>query len=314
MAERGLRVLGVARARCAAPPTSTRWPPEPSAFDFEFLGLIGFADPPRDGVREALQQCGTAGVRILMLTGDHPRTARAIAEQVGFPTPTDVLSGETIDSLEDAALLRRLKEVHVCARVKPTQKLRLVRVLQQSGEIVGMTGDGVNDAPALNAADVGIAMGRRGTDVAREASALALLDDGFDQIVETLRLGRCVFDNMGRAIAFIFAVHVPVIALSLIPVLLKWDPLLTPIHIVLFELVIDPACSIVLESEPAAADVMQRPPRPAGASPFDASPWRPALLQGTLLGALLLFSAYFLLHSGHYASSCGSTCQPRPRR
>jgi Ca2+-transporting ATPase len=146
-------------------------------------------------------------------------------------------------------------------------------------------------------------MGRRGTDVAREASALVLLDDGFDRIVETLRLGRCVFDNMGRAIAFIFAVHVPVIALSLIPVLLQWDPLLTPIHIVLFELVIDPACSIVLESEPAAADVMQRPPRPAGASPFDASHWRPALLQGTLLGALLLFSAYFLLHSGHSAES-----------
>ncbi len=303
MAQRGLRVLGIARARCSVPQPSTGWPADPHAFDFEFLGLMGFADPPRAGVREALQLCSTAGVRILMLTGDHPHTARAIAEQVGFQRPVDVLSGDTIDSLDDGALLKRLGETSVCARVKPAQKLRLVRVLQQDGEIVGMTGDGVNDAPALNAADVGIAMGCRGTDVAREASALVLLDDGFDRIVETLRLGRCIFDNMGRAVAFIFAVHVPVIALSLVPLLLRWDPLLAPIHIVLFELVIDPACSIVLESEPAAADVMQRPPRPADASPFDARQWWPAVLQGALLAVLLLLSASFLLQSGHDADS-----------
>jgi Ca2+-transporting ATPase len=298
MAGAGLRVLGIACARSQSPADSSAWAVDPAAFTFEYLGLMGFADPPRAGVREALEECNAAGVRMLMLTGDHPDTARAIAQQVGLAAGDGVLSGKDLDSMSDIELHARLKNSPICARVRPAHKLRLVRVLQAGGDIVAMTGDGVNDAPALSAANVGIAMGRRGTDVAREAADLVLLDDGFDRIVDAVRQGRCIFDNIARAVTFIFAVHVPVIALSLIPLLLQWEPLLQPIHIVLFELVIDPACSLVIEAEPADRDVMRRPPRGADVSPFDPALWLPAAAQGAVLAALLVVCAAVLFANG----------------
>ena len=244
LAARGLRVLGVARGVW----NGTTWPERQQDFAFEFVGLLGFGDPPRPEVPAAIAECRSAGVRVLMLTGDHPATAQAIAREIGLSERADVLTGAEIAQLDDASLGARLRQVDICARLRPEQKLRLVRLLQQSGEVVAMTGDGVNDAPALKAADVGVAMGERGTDVAREAAALVLLDDSFASIVRAIRQGRRIYDNVGKATAFVFAVHVPIIVLALLPALLHWPVILAPVHIVLLELLIDPASSMVLRS------------------------------------------------------------------
>jgi len=292
MAGRGLRVLGVARGRWsgapAAPDAAPPWPQSQHDFDFEFLGLLGLADPPRPEVAAALAECRRAGVRVIMLTGDHPATACAIARQVGLSERPGVITGAEIAALDDGGLRRRLGQADLCARLQPAHKLRLVRALQAGGEVVAMTGDGVNDAPALKAADIGIAMGERGTDVAREAAALVLLDDSFASIVAAIAQGRRIDGNLRKATRFTFAVHVPVIALSLAPTLLQWPPLLMPVHIVLLQLLIDPACSIVFEADPPDSGLMARPPRPLSDSPFGAGPLGFALLQGTGIAGLLL--------------------------
>ena len=284
MAALGLRVLGVAKGRW----TGRQWPASQHEFDFQFLGLLGLADPPRPEVPAALAACRKAGIRVIMMTGDHAATAQAIARQVGLSAAAEVLTGPQMAALDDAALQRRLQRVDICARLLPEQKLRLVRALQGAGETLGMTGDGVNDAPALKAADVGIAMGERGTDVAREAAAIVLLDDSFASITAAIRQGRHIDDNIRIALRFIFAVHVPVIALALVPVLMHWPVLLMPAQIVLLELIIDPACSVVFEAEPAAADLMERPPRLPGASPFARPNLALGLLQGLGLATVLV--------------------------
>jgi len=294
MAERGLRVLGVARGEWRG----EAWPRTQHDFDFRFLGLLGFVDPPRPEVPAAIAECRRAGVRVIMMTGDHPATARAIAREVGLSERADVITGAELDALDDDTLRERLHHVDLCARLKPEQKLRLVQLLREGGEVVAMTGDGVNDAPALKAADVGVAMGERGTDVAREAAALVLLDDSFASIVSAIRQGRRIYDNITKATRFVFAVHMPIIALALMPTLLHWPVLLMPVHIVLLELLIDPACSIVFEAEPADADIMQRPPRAATESPFAAANLRHAILQGLGFAAILLLGYGALLGRG----------------
>ncbi|MBA2078389.1 cation-translocating P-type ATPase [Rhodanobacter sp. PCA2] len=294
MAERGLRVLGVARGEWQG----ETWPRSQHDFDFRFLGLVGFVDPPRPEVPAAIAECRGAGVRIVMMTGDHPATARAIARQAGLSERAEVITGAEMALLDDAALRERLRRVDLCARLKPEQKLRLVQLLREDGEVVAMTGDGVNDAPALKAADVGVAMGERGTDVAREAAALVLLDDSFASIVGAIRQGRRIYDNITKATRFVFAVHMPIIALALVPTLLHWPVLLMPVHIVLLELLIDPACSVVFEAEPAGGDIMRRPPRAPSESPFAAANLRHAVAQGLGIAAILLLGYSALLGHG----------------
>ena len=255
MAREGLRVLGVARARVDGAP-----PDHPHALDFVFVGLVGLVDPLRADVPAAVALCRKAGVRVVMITGDHAETARAIARQAGIDAD-HLLLGSEIDTLDDATLEARLADVTIIARAVPQHKLRIVRAMQRRGLRVAMTGDGVNDAPALEAADIGVAMGRRGTDVAREASALVLVDDDFGAIVEAARIGRGIFDNMRRAFGYIVAVHIPIAGLALIPALLGWSPLIGPIQVVFLELIIDPACTIVFELEPPDKTIMDRPPR-----------------------------------------------------
>ena len=210
MAEEGLRVLGVARALFR----HTALPDQQHDFDFEFVGLLGLADPLRPSVPGAIRECYSAGVRVIMITGDYPGTARNIALQIGLKRDDLVITGPELDEMPDDVLAERIRDVNIFARVVPEQKLRLVQALKANGEIVAMTGDGVNDSPALKAANIGIAMGGRGSDVAREASALVLLDDDFSSIVEAVRLGRRIYDNIRKAMAYIFAVHVPIIGLS----------------------------------------------------------------------------------------------------
>ncbi|MEK8046246.1 cation-translocating P-type ATPase [Ideonella margarita] len=292
MAGLGWRVLGVAGGHWPpegdAASTPPDWPAGQADLGLSWLGLVALADPPRDDVPAALAECRGAGVRVIMLTGDHPATASAIATQVGLTDRPEVLTGAQIDTLSDADLTTRMARTDVCARLQPAHKLRLVRCLQAGGAVVAMTGDGVNDAPALKAADVGIAMGLRGTDVAREASALVLLDDSFARIVAAIRQGRRIFDNIDKASRFTFAVHVPIVGLALLPALMHWPALLLPAHIVLLELLIDPACSVVFEAEPPADGVMQRPPRAPGVSPFSSGNLWAGALQGSGLALVLL--------------------------
>jgi Ca2+-transporting ATPase len=261
LALHGVRVRGVARATWA----DAVLPESARGFGFRFAGLVGFADPLRESVPQAVRECRSAGVRVLMITGDYPATARAIAMQAGLAVDV-VLTGSDVAALDDAALAARVREATIFARIAPDQKLRIVNALKANGEIVAMTGDGVNDAPALKAAHIGIAMGGRGTDVAREAASMVLLDDDFGSIVRAIRLGRRIYDNLRKAMGYILAIHVPIAGLALLPVLLGWPLMLTPMLIALLELIIDPACSVVLEAESEEAGVMQRPPRSAGSS------------------------------------------------
>jgi Ca2+-transporting ATPase len=291
MAAQGLRVLGVARSRFEG----VNWPAIEHDFAFEFVGLLGLADPLRAAIPEAIAQAHAAGIRVVMITGDYPATAQAIALQAGLqaqaaavagaPPALDwLLTGDALDRLDDAALQARMRTVSVCARVAPTQKLRIVQALKAGGDVVAMTGDGVNDAPALKAAHVGVAMGERGTDVAREAASIVLLDDNFAGLVQAVRLGRRIFDNLRKSMSYILAVHVPIAGMALLPLLLGWPTMLFPLHIAFLELVIDPACSMVFENEPPEPDLMQRPPRNVVTPLFGGMTLVWALLQG--LGAL----------------------------
>ncbi|GEJ55994.1 cation-translocating P-type ATPase [Anaeromyxobacter diazotrophicus] len=291
----GLRVLAVARARFGR----GALPAGQHDFDFELVGLVGLEDPVRPGVREAVAECAGAGVRVVMITGDSPGTARAIARQVGLPEDEEILTGRDLEALSAEELRRRVHGAGVFARAVPEQKLRLVQALRAEGEVVAMTGDGVNDAPALKAAHIGIAMGGRGTDVAREAAALVLTDDDFTSIVAAVRLGRRIYDNLRRAMAYVLAVHVPTAGLALLPVLLGWPLVLYPVHIVFLELIIDPACSMAFEAEPGDPGLMRRPPRQARASLFERRLVTVALLQGaTLLVATLVCFRLGFAHTG----------------
>ena len=277
LAGRGIRVLAVAQSPQLDPGQLATLPDSPRGIDFDYVGLIGFADPLRSNVPAAVDECRSAGIRVLMITGDYPATACAIGTQAGLDA-TRVLSGDEIDDLTDEGLATRVRDTSIFARIRPNQKLRIVQSLKANGEVVAMTGDGVNDAPAIKAAHIGIAMGGRGTDVAREASAIVLLDDDFGSIVKTIRLGRRIYDNLRKAIEYIVAVHIPIAGLALLPLLLGMPLMLTPIHIAFLEMIIDPACSMVFEAEGEEANVMRRPPR---------DPKSPLLLRRRILWALL---------------------------
>jgi Ca2+-transporting ATPase len=277
MAAEGLRILGVARARSAG----EAWPDTQHEFEFEFLGLVGLADPLRQSVPDAMAECRSAGIKVVMITGDYPATAQAIARQAGLDC-SDVLTGQELEQVSDAELAHRIRTATVFARIMPEQKLRIVNAFKANGEIVAMTGDGVNDAPSLKAAHIGIAMGGRGTDVAREASSIVLLDDDFSSIVKSIRLGRRIYDNLRKAMGFIFAVHVPIAGLALLPLLFGFPILFGPMHIAFLEMVIDPVCSLVFEAETEEDNVMRRRPR---------SPDEP-LFSGTLIGWSLLQGAF----------------------
>ncbi|MBL0151554.1 MAG: cation-translocating P-type ATPase [Ideonella sp.] len=276
MAQRGLRVLAVARAAFAG----EAWPATPHGFDFQLLGLVGLADPLRPSVPEAVRECRAAGIRVVMITGDHAATALAIARQAGLDTSGGAITGQQLATMGDAALRAAVARTTVFARVMPEQKLRLVEAFKANGEVAAMTGDGVNDAPSLKAAHIGIAMGGRGTDVAREAASLVLLDDDFGAIVHAVRLGRRIDDNLRKAMAFVLAVHVPIAGLSLLPLLMGWPLVFTPVHIAFLELLIDPVCSIVFEAEPEERDLMQRPPRDPSAPLFSMGLLGWSLVQG----------------------------------
>jgi Ca2+-transporting ATPase len=294
MAQQGMRVLAIARASI---PAGAARPETPREFPFEFLGLVGIADPLRPTVPAAVQQCQAAGVRVIMITGDYPQTARAIAAQANLE-PGNVVTGSELERMSDEDLQQCVRSATIFARIMPEQKLRIVNALKANGEVVAMTGDGVNDAPSLKAAHIGIAMGGRGTDVAREAASLILLDDDFTSIVAAIRLGRRIYDNLRKAMTYILAVHVPIAGLALIPLLSGLPLLFWPLHIAFLEMIIDPVCSIVFEAEGEEADTMRRPPRHPSEPLFTAGFVAWSLLQGALVLALVVGLFVMALRQG----------------
>jgi Ca2+-transporting ATPase len=298
LAASGLRVLGVAKAKISA----KGLPDIQHDFTFDFIGLIGLSDPIRKNVKKAVKECYTAGIRVIMITGDYPVTAKHIAMEIGLQNPEMCITGQELNLMTDDELCDKIKEINVFARVVPEQKLKIVNALKKNGEIVAMTGDGINDAPALKSANIGIAMGEKGTDVAREASSLVLMDDNFSSIVGAIKMGRRIFDNLQKAFGYTFAIHVPIAGLSLIPILLGNFPLiLWPVHIVFLELIIDPACSIIFEAEKEEKNIMNRAPKGINDSFFGARRILFSCMQG--VGILIITLAVYLagLHFGYEA-------------
>ncbi|WP_087660222.1 cation-translocating P-type ATPase [Caballeronia humi] len=281
MASRGLRVLGVAKANHPGSP----WPADQHEFDFSFVGLVGLMDPVRPDAAAAIAECRTAGIRVVMITGDYPSTAQAIASEVGIDA-THLLTGQALIAMDDASLQRALRSTSVFARIRPEQKLRLVEAFKARGDVVAMTGDGVNDAPALKSAHIGIAMGNRGAEVAREVASLVLLRDDFAPIVTAIRLGRRIYDNLVQAISYTVAVHLPMVSAVMIPIIFGWRPMLAPVHIVFLELIINPVCSLVFENEPERGGLMRRPPRAAGIALLSSK----AMIQCFAIGAVVAFA------------------------
>ena len=285
----GYRVLGVAHGHF----TSKNLPESQHDFEFEFEGLIALDDPVRPEVAGAVRECYEAGIRVIMITGDYPGTAKVVAKKAGFAACDDIITGAELDSMDEARLRERIKSVSVFARVVPEQKLRIVEALKANGEIVVMTGDGVNDAPALKAAAVGIAMGGRGTEVARESSSLVLTDDNFTSIVQAVRMGRRIYDNIKKAMGYIISVHMPIAGISLMPVIFGWPIALYPVHIAFLELIIDPVCSVVFEAESEEKNIMRRKPRRHNEPLFD----RATLIMSTVRGVVLLAIIAFVYSS-----------------
>jgi P-type Ca2+ transporter type 2C len=283
--DRGLRVLAVATAHLEKQSEAMN----PEKINFKFLGLTFLKDPIRKGVPQAVAECVTAGIRTVMITGDHPTTARSIATEIGLKEATKVLTGIDLAEMSDEELAKRVKECQVFARVSPGDKLRLIRALQSNGDVVAMTGDGINDAPALRAADIGIAMGKRGTDVAREAAHLIITDDDFTSIVAGIRRGRAIYANIQKAMTYVIAIHIPIFGMALVPVLVAdWPLILVPALIAFHEVIIDPASSIAFEVESPDPNIMQRPPRDVSQGIFDRSGITTAVLQGISILAMVL--------------------------
>jgi len=305
MANEGLRVIGVAKSKIKRSEVKKQ-----HDFDFEFVGLIGFEDPIRPEVVSAVKECYTAGIKIVMITGDYPITAKNIASQIGLHEG-EIITGSDLAKMSESELKKKISKVTIFARVVPEQKLMIVNAFKSNHEIVVMTGDGVNDAPALKSANIGIAMGYRGTDVAREASSMVLLDDNFLSIVEGIKTGRRIFDNIRKAMGYILAVHLPIAGITVLSVLFGWPLILLPAHIVFLELLIDPACSIVFEAEKPEKNIMRRRPRDTKEKIFDQKTIKLGILQGvgTLIVVILLFklALYLNMSEGHARALSFST-------
>jgi Ca2+-transporting ATPase len=296
MAEKGYRVIAAATTTWSGPTL----PDTQQAFDYQFIGLIGFEDPIRPEVPQAVKECNEAGIKVIIITGDYSATAKSIAQQIGLQFSDNILTGKELEEMDEAQLKEKIKTTNIFARIIPEQKLQIIKALKANGEIVAMTGDGVNDAPALKAADIGVAMGGKGTDVAREASSLVLLDDNFASIVSAIRSGRKVYDNLQKAMSYILAIHVPIIGLTLLPAFFASLPLLLmPLHIVFMELIIDPICSIAFESEQEEEGIMQRKPRNPNELFFGWKKITFSLIQGSMLLAMVLAVYFLSIHEGH---------------
>jgi len=295
MSLEGLRVIAVATMK---PQSEEDIPEKITDCSLMLLGLIGLADPPRESIKNDIATCNRAGIRVVMITGDNGITASSIAKKIGMPHSDHIITGDMLNEMSDEELCRKVEDVSIFSRVVPEHKMRIVKAFKENGEIVAMTGDGVNDAPALKYADIGIAMGKRGSEVSREAADLILLDDNFTTIVETVKDGRRIYDNIRKAVGYVFTIHIPIAFASLLAPLMGIQPsaiLLLPLHVVLLELVIDPTCSIVLERQPAEIDIMDRKPRNPKEKLLNAKIFTKSMIQGLTIFAASFGTYYFML-------------------
>ena len=295
MSKQGLRVIAVGRMMLLS---GQEVPAALTDCRLSFCGLVGLYDPPRETIREDIARCTRAGVRVVMITGDNGLTASSIAKQVGMPNCETSITGDELSGMSDEELRKRVKDVNIFSRVIPEHKMRIVKAFRDNGEVVAMTGDGVNDAPALKYADIGIAMGKRGSEVSREAADLILMDDNFSTIVDTIRDGRRIYDNIQKAVRYVFVIHIPIAFAALLAPLLKIEPselFLLPLHVVLLELMIDPTCSIVLERQPAERDIMERKPRDPKEKMLTAKGLFKSVVQGLAIFAASFGSYYTVL-------------------
>jgi len=299
MSKEGLRVIAVATMK---PATETNIPEKITDCSLTLLGLIGLADPPRESVKNDIAVCKKAGIRVVMITGDNGITASSIAKKIGMPNSDHIITGDMINEMSDEELREKVKDVSIFSRVVPEHKMRIVKAFKENGEIVAMTGDGVNDAPALKYADIGIAMGKRGSEVSREAADLILMDDNFTTIVDTVKDGRRIYDNIRKAVGYVFTIHIPIAFASLLAPFLGITPtaiLLLPLHVVLLELIIDPTCSIVLERQPAETDIMDRKPRNPKEKLLNAKIFTKSIIQGLIIFAAS-FGTYYTTLNGNF--------------
>jgi len=296
MAGQGYRVLGVASATLKG----DNYPVEQDDLPWKFEGLVAFFDPPKKNVAAVFKKLYKAGIRVMMITGDHAATAKNIAQSIGLKGWESVLTGEEIMKLSDKELQSTVQKVNVFARMFPDAKLRIVNTLKANGETVAMSGDGVNDGPALKAAQIGVAMGKKGTEIAKSAASLVLLNDNLGAMVTAIRMGRRIYDNLRKAIRYIISIHLPIVLTILLPLLFGWQytHILLPLHVIFLELVMDPTAAIAFENEPAEQNLMRKPPRSANTSLFS---WRElgfSLLQGTMITAGVIFMYHFAIGQG----------------
>ncbi len=291
MSKKGLRVIAVAHTKLES---ANNIPKNITDCRLKLCGVVGLSDPPRKNIENDIKDCLNAGIRVVMITGDNGITASSIAEQVGIPNSSNIVTGEEIEAMSDDELKKIIKNVSIFSRVIPEHKMRIVKAFKDNSEIVAMTGDGVNDAPALKYSDIGISMGKRGSEVSREASDLVLMDDNFSTIVSTIKDGRRIYDNIRKSIIYIFAIHVPIALSSLIAPLIGISPdnlLLLPLHVILLELIIDPTCSVCLERQPAESNIMNRKPRDPNEKILTKSSFIKSMFQG-----FAIFLASFLTY------------------
>ena len=293
---KGYRVLAVGRADASI----ENYPKTQEEFDFEFLGLVAFYDPPKKNIGEVLKTFYTAGIEVKMITGDYAPTATAIARQIGMKSAGKILTGDEVMALDNAGLQEKVKETDIFARMFPEAKLKIVEALKQNGEVVAMTGDGVNDGPALKAAHIGIAMGKRGSEVAKSAAALVLMDDDLGHMTEAVALGRRIYENLKKAIQYIISIHIPIILVVLLPLVLGWEYTLifTPVHVIFLELIMGPTCSIVFENEPIEPNSMNNPPRKMLQTFFSWAELSLSVVQGLTITAASLGLGYYLMTTG----------------
>lgn len=295
-ARKGYRVLGVGKASWP----DNNWPASQEDFSFEFLGLLAFSDPPKENIHQLTEQFLRAGIRLKMITGDYPETALAIADEIRLPHNGQVLTGKEILTLSKEQLLEKVKDTNIFARMFPEAKLKVIDALKENGEVVAMTGDGVNDGPALKAAHIGIAMGQRGSEVAKNAAALILTDDDLGHMIDAVALGRKIYDNLKKAIQYIVSIHIPIILIVTLPLLFGWafTDIFTPVHVIFLELIMGPTCSIIYENEPMEPGTMSRPPRKMSTTFLSLRRLLVSLVQGAMITAACLGIGYYFMNEG----------------
>jgi P-type Ca2+ transporter type 2C len=295
-AKLGYRVLGVGKGKWV----EKKWPVSQQEFEFEFLGLIAFQDPPKENITQTIQTFREAGIPVKMITGDYAETALAIAGQIKLDHNSEVLTGEQILKLSKTELQQKVQQVNIYARMFPEAKLKVIDALKEDGEVVAMTGDGVNDGPALKAAHIGIAMGKRGSEVAKSAASLILTDDDLAHMTDAVALGRKIYDNLKKAIQYIVSIHIPIILTVTLPLLLAWkfSDIFSPVHVIFLELIMGPTCSIIYENEPMEPGTMNRPPRKAGASFLSLKQLTMSIIQGLVITAGCLGIGYYFMQQG----------------